>query len=94
MDRGPQQRSLYNLATLQRAGQVVARKPGQAAPQPDVHRRRVLRLQATHLFEHAGEWQRGALEEQLAGEHRPVAGDRRGQAASPTVVGEMPRAAA
>ena len=51
---------------------VVAAEPGQPRPQPDVARRRVLRLEAADLLDRLGDGQRRALEQQLAGEERAV----------------------
>ena len=41
-------------------------------PQPDVHRRRVLRLQATHRVERGRQVQRTPLEQPLTSKDRPV----------------------
>ena len=59
-------------AALEQAREVVALEAREARPQPDVHRRRVLRLQAAHALEHARRCEVAALEQQLAGEQRPV----------------------
>jgi beta-lactam-binding protein with PASTA domain len=72
VDRHPHQRPLYDRAPLERAREVVALESGQARPEPDVRRGRVLRLDSAHALE--GPWERelGALEQQLPREERAV----------------------
>ena len=72
VDRRAHQRPLHDAAALQRARQRVALEALQPRPQPDVHRRRVLRLQAAHALERPRDRERRALEQHLAGEQRAV----------------------
>jgi len=51
VDRVPHQRGLHDGAPLERGGQRVALEALQPRPQADVHRRRVLRLDAGDLLE-------------------------------------------
>jgi hypothetical protein len=69
--------ALDDAALLQRAGEVGALEPLQARPQPDVHRGRVLRLQAGHPLEQARHRVGGTLEQALAGQDGAVERARR-----------------
>ena len=87
VDRAAHQRALDDAALLERAGEVGALEPLQARPQPDVHRRRVLRLQPGHPLEQPRDGIGGALEQALAGqegavEGRVASGGLRGRAGS------------
>ena len=55
MDRDPHHRPLDHRALVKRFSERVALEPGDPRPQPDVHRRRVLRLQRAHRVEHRGD---------------------------------------
>src|SRR4051794_28663536 len=71
-DRAAHQRGLDDAAVLERAGEVGALEPLQARPQPDVHRGRVLRLQAGHLLEQARDGERLPLQQALPREEGSV----------------------
>jgi hypothetical protein len=72
VDRRAHERSLHDLAPLERARERISLEAGDARPQPDVHRRRVLRLECPHPLERLRQGELLALEQQLAGEQRPV----------------------
>ena len=72
VDGAAHQRRLDHLARLERARERVALEAGDPRPQPEVHRRRVLRLQPAHPLEHARGRQAGALQQPLAGEQRSI----------------------
>ena len=72
MDRGTHDGRLDAGTVLKRPGQ---RRPVEAlepAPQADVARRGVLRLEAGDRFERLGQRQAGPLEKELPGEERAV----------------------
>jgi hypothetical protein len=72
VDRGPHQRRLNDLASLQRSRQRRALEALDARPEADVHRWRVLRLDAGELLERRGQRQVDSIEQPLAGEQRAV----------------------
>jgi hypothetical protein len=72
VDRRAHERALDDRALLERAGQRVALEALQTGPQADVHRRRVLRLESGDELQRARDRDARALEQQLAGEQRPV----------------------
>jgi hypothetical protein len=72
MDRRAEQRSLDDRPSLERPRERVALEAVEPRPQPDVHRRRVLRLDTPDPPERLRQRVPGALEQQLAGEQRPV----------------------
>jgi hypothetical protein len=72
VDRRAHQGCLHDAPALQRPRQRVALQALDARPQPDVHRRRVLRLQATHSFQRARQRGPRPLEEKLAREQGAV----------------------
>jgi hypothetical protein len=72
VDRHAHQRRLDHAAVLQRAGQGRALEAGEPRPQPDVHRRRVLGLDAADRFQRARQRHPRSLEQELAGEQRAV----------------------
>jgi hypothetical protein len=72
MDRAPHERRLNDRAALERGGQRSALEPLEPRPQADVHRRRVLGLDPGDPLERPRQRHPAALEQQLAGEQRPV----------------------
>jgi hypothetical protein len=62
----------WTMLLLQRAGQRVAVELGHPRPQPDVHRRRVLRLQPADGVQRRRDRAARRLEQPLAREHRAV----------------------
>jgi len=70
--RDAQQRRLHDGALLERRGQRIALEVLQARPQADVHRRRVLRLDASDLLERPRQRHDGALEQPLASQQCAV----------------------
>jgi len=76
VDSSPHQRALNDRRLLERTRQVVAFEAFEPGPQPDVHRRCVLRLQTGHALEHSGQGRFASLQQLLAPEDRPVQGTR------------------
>ena len=72
MDRHAHQRGLDDRAALEGARELVALEARQARPQPDVHGRRVLRLQAADPLQRPGQRVAAALQQQLTREHGAV----------------------
>jgi hypothetical protein len=72
VDRRPHEGGLDHAPVLERRGEVPTAEVAQPGPQPDVARRRVLRLEAAHLLDRLGDRQLHPLEEQLSGEQRAV----------------------
>jgi hypothetical protein len=72
MDRRPQQGPLDDGATLQRPGEPFALEALQPRPQTDVHRGRVLRLDAADALERLRQRRAPAREQQLAVEQGAV----------------------
>ena len=72
MDRRPHHRGLDDAPALEPAGDGVALEPLDPRPEPDVHRRRVLRLEPAHPLEHARQRRAHALEQHLPREERAV----------------------
>ncbi len=72
MDGRPHHGGLYDLAGLERGGQVGAGKAVEPRPEADVAGRRVLRLQTADPLDRRGRPEPAPLQEQLAAEHRPV----------------------
>jgi hypothetical protein len=72
MDREAHQRALDDGAPLERAIERVALEPVEPRPQSDVHRRRVLRLDAADPLERLRQAVSLALEEELAREQCAV----------------------
>jgi hypothetical protein len=72
VDRPAQQCPLHYGALRERGGQLVAVELAHARPQADIHRRRVLRLNATHLFQDARDRQAERLEQPLPGQQSAV----------------------
>jgi hypothetical protein len=72
VDRRPHHRPLDDAPLHERTGQLIAFEPLEARPEPDVHRRGVLRLDPADPFQGAGERRLRALEQQLPPEQRPV----------------------
>ena len=77
VDRRAHQRPLDGATALQRAGQVVAREAVEHRPQPNVRRRRVLRLEAADALERAADREPRPREQELAREERAVQPPRR-----------------
>ena len=72
VDRRAQQRRLDHLAALQQTDQFFAIEVRDAGPEPDVHRRCVLRLEPTHPLKRGGDVERHPVQQQLAREQRPM----------------------
>ncbi len=72
VDRAAHERPLDDLAILKRFSDRVPLEVLDARPEPDVHRRRVLRLQAAHRVERLGNRDRPPLEKALASEQGTV----------------------
>jgi hypothetical protein len=72
VDRHAHERRLDDRAPLERARQRTALELRHPRPQPDVHRRRVLRLQAADSGDRLRDWGGRGLEQPLAREHRAV----------------------
>jgi hypothetical protein len=66
VDRHPHERRLDDRPSLERARKGVALEAVEPRPQPDVHRRRVLRLQPTDALQGTGQRHAQPLEQQLA----------------------------
>src|SRR5687767_1141857 len=66
MDRRAHERALDDGSPLQGPRQLVAFELLEPRPDPDVHGRRVLRLDPADALERAGERRAGALEKELA----------------------------
>ena len=66
VDGRPQERALHDRTSLQGAGQVGAAEAHHARPEAEVHGRRVLRLDAGHALERAGQRGPSPVEQQLA----------------------------
>ena len=74
VDRRPHERRLDDGPLLEGLGQRRTTEAGEPGPQPDVARRRVLRLEPADLLDGVLERDRRAFEQQLAGEQRAVEG--------------------
>ena len=61
VDRHPHERPLDDRPLLEQPGEVVAAEPLDPRPQADVHRRRVLGLQAAHQLQRPGDTDPGPL---------------------------------
>jgi hypothetical protein len=72
VDGRAHQRPLHDRPPLERPREGVALEPLDPTPQADVHRGRVLRLQAAHALERGGQAQRRPFEQQLAREQGAV----------------------
>ena len=72
VDGAAHQRRLHRLAPFQGPGQGSALEGTQAREQSHVARGRVLGLEPGDALQGPGQRHRGALQEQLAGQHRPV----------------------
>ena len=68
----PHQRALDELPLDYRAVEVGELEPGEARPEADVRRCRLLGLQATDPFHRPDDVDIGRLEEQLPRQHRPA----------------------
>ena len=72
VDRRAQQRALDDRAPLERPGERIPLEAGDAGPEPDVARRRVLVLQEAHPFQGPGDRDRGAFQQHLPCEQGAV----------------------
>ena len=72
VDRRSHERAPDDAPPLERAGERVALQALDTRPEPDIHRRRVLRLEPAHALEHAWQGRAHSLEQQLPREQRPV----------------------
>jgi hypothetical protein len=72
VDRDSHQRPLDHRAPLERAPELIALEPLEPRPEADVHRRRVLRLEAADALERTRKRLAAALQQQLASEHRAI----------------------
>jgi len=72
VDRRAHQRRLDDRPALERAGQRVTLQALHARPEPEVHRRRVLRLKAGNSLERSRNGQPRPIEQQLPGQQRAV----------------------
>jgi hypothetical protein len=77
VDGRAHQRGLDGAPALERAREILETEALEARPEPDVPRRRVLRLQAGDLLERPAEGQARPFEEQLTCEQRAVQVARR-----------------
>ena len=72
MNRAAQQRPLNHPALLERGRQRRAAEVAHARPEADISRWRVLRLQSADALDRLDQWQRRALEQELAREQRAI----------------------
>jgi hypothetical protein len=72
MERDPHERCLHDRPIGERTIEVVGREAGDARPQRDVRRRRLLRLEAGERLDRRDDRQRCRLDQVLPGERRPV----------------------
>ena len=72
MQRAAQEGGPDRAAIVQQTGERRALEVGEPGPEPDERRARELRLEAGQALERGERRQVRALEQELAGEHRPV----------------------
>ena len=71
---GAHQRDPDRAPLEDRVGQLDRLEAGQPRPQPDVRRQRCLRLETDEVLDRGHRRHRASLEQELAGEERPVQG--------------------
>src|SRR5262249_14294404 len=72
VDRGPHERPLHHPALLEGTVEVGALEALDPRPEPDVHRRRVLRLKGAHPLEHPRDREPDTVEQELSSEEPSV----------------------
>jgi hypothetical protein len=72
VERSPHQRGLEHAAVNHRGLQLLAPEAAEARPEPDVRRRRVLRLHARQPLDGGRDVELGPLQEQLPGQRPAV----------------------
>jgi hypothetical protein len=72
VDRDAHERPLGDRAPLECVREVVALETCEPRPEADVHRRRVLGLDAADSLQSPWQWEIRALEQQLAGQQGSV----------------------